>query len=628
MDYRRLFKSKIFIFTFSFIIEMALYYGVNAYVFHDQYFSLDLGFLPVLGLLLGPYSALGFASAALMSDLIFEFSYYGIVNGVFDLTTYMVIGVLTWRLWYDFKIGNHVNKPKFDSAGSIFKAILIILAVGFYNLLITVYIYGMQDYAIQRIFCTFALPLTIVLILVPLFNYYRVPLYVPKKQFKKRFSLKIYNLMFLLMYVPTLIGAVFNLKLSIPIIAMSYICCIVFLLKPFKEESLNVDEDYTTTLNERLINSMIKLFLMVLVIVLTIAFINDFSFDLDNIKGNIEFIFWINLMLVTSYMLFLIPLTVYLKYVERNIIEPISEISNIAVKVNELKGLDDIKNEFSKINNKNELGILSESLMDLTSTIEEYSDSLKENISRKERYETELKLANEIQTSMIPTDFDEFTRGKDIEIYGLMNPAYDVGGDFYDYLDIDGDSIGFVIGDVSGKGIPAALFMIKTMTLVKDYLKHYNDLKLTFSKVNNGLCLNNNEEYFVTSWLAKFDLSSGDLSFVNAGHNQPLVCIGGEVRYLDTKPGLVLAAMEDIPYRENSIRLSKGDFIVLYTDGVTEANNNYEGFYGEDRLKHVVEMNKDKHPKEIIRAIKEDVADYTDNAEQFDDTTLLILKYV
>lgn len=115
---------------------------------------------------------------------------------------------------------------------------------------------------------------------------------------------------------------------------------------------------------------------------------------------------------------------------------------------------------------------------------------------------------------------------------------------------------------------------------------------------------------------------------VNAGHNQPLVCIDGEVSYLDAKPGLVLAAMEGIPYRENSIRLNDGDFIVLYTDGVTEANNNYEGFYGEDRLKHVVEMNKDKHPEEIIRAIKEDVADYTDNAEQFDDTTLLILKYL
>lgn len=199
---------------------------------------------------------------------------------------------------------------------------------------------------------------------------------------------------------------------------------------------------------------------------------------------------------------------------------------------------------------------------------------------------------------------------------------------FYDYFKVDDENIIFVVGDVSGKGVPASLFMVRTMHLIKNHSKFENNLSEVYEQVNNLACERNTDNLFVTSWIGKLNIKSGELSFVNAGHNHPLIRRnGGDFEYLETSPDLVLGVMEDMPYTENKINLKPGDVVFLYTDGVTEANNNYDGFYGDDRLKNTLNKYKDQKLNIIISELTEDIYQYCGTREQFDDLTMLIMKF-
>ena len=209
-----------------------------------------------------------------------------------------------------------------------------------------------------------------------------------------------------------------------------------------------------------------------------------------------------------------------------------------------------------------------------------------------------------------------------------MKPASEVGGDFYDYFKIDEDHVYFVIGDVSGKGIPSTLFMVKTMYLIENHTKFNEDLSQVIEKVNNLAYERNDEELFVTIWLGKLNLKTGKLSYVNAGHNQPLIKQdSNNFEYMKTHPNLVLGGMEGIKYNEHEINLNAGDMVFLYTDGVTEANDNYNGFYGQNRLKETINENKNKKLNDIINEITKDIDKFCNNSEQYDDITMLIIKY-
>lgn len=177
-----------------------------------------------------------------------------------------------------------------------------------------------------------------------------------------------------------------------------------------------------------------------------------------------------------------------------------------------------------------------------------------------------------------------------------MKPAREVGGDFYDYFKIDEDHVYFVIGDVSGKGIPSTLFMVKTMHLIENHAKFNEDLSQVIEKVNDLTYERNDEDLFVTTWIGKLNLKTGKLAYVNAGHNQPLIKHdSNNFEFMDTHPNLVIGGMEGTQYKEHEIDLNTGDMIFLYTDGVTEANDNYNGFYGENRLKEIINKNKNEN---------------------------------
>ena len=292
---------------------------------------------------------------------------------------------------------------------------------------------------------------------------------------------------------------------------------------------------------------------------------------------------------------------------------------------NRSESIDKLK-KYAK--NDDSTGVLVKSFIRLYENLKTNLEQLQITISEKEKLETEFDVASNIQSKMLPKDFDEFSENESFEIYAYMNPAREVGGDFYDYFKTDEDNVHFVIGDVSGKGIPATLFMVKTMHLIENHSKFNDNLSQVVEKVNNLAYERNKEDLFVTTWIGKLNLKSGKLSYVNAGHNQPLIKHDYDnFEYMDTRPNLVIGGMEDIQYKEHEINLNVGDMIFLYTDGVTEANDNYDEFYGRNRLREIINKNKDKKLSAIIDEINNDLNTFCNNSEQYDDTTMMIIKY-
>jgi len=253
-----------------------------------------------------------------------------------------------------------------------------------------------------------------------------------------------------------------------------------------------------------------------------------------------------------------------------------------------------------------------------------------EKISRKSaRIETELSLASEIQKNMLPSIFPPFPEHKEFDIYALMTPAKEVGGDFYDMFLIDNDHLAICMADVSGKGVPASLFMMISKILIKNVSSIDKETNVALTRVNNMLCDGNKLGLFVTAWFGILDLTNGHLEFVNAGHNPPLLYSNktGNFDYLRTKPNLLLAWKENVNYVKNEIQLDAGDRLFLYTDGVTEATNVDNKLYGEKRLQEFLNDNIELNVEDTINEVKKDIDRFVGNAEQFDDITMLELDY-
>ena len=243
----------------------------------------------------------------------------------------------------------------------------------------------------------------------------------------------------------------------------------------------------------------------------------------------------------------------------------------------------------------------------------------------KQQIESELNVATHIQTSMLPTNFPQ---REEVDLYASMSPAREVGGDFYDFFMVDERHLAIVMADVSGKGVPAALFMVIGKTLIKDHTSPGRDLGEVFSRVNNLLCESNSEGLFITAFEGVLDLVTGEFRFVNAGHEMPMISRGGKAfEAQKIRPGFVLAGMEDMNFRAGAITLEPGDKLFQYTDGVTEATNADEELYGMQRLTQVLSANSARAPREILPAVRQDIDAFVGDAPQFDDITMLCLEY-
>ena len=254
-----------------------------------------------------------------------------------------------------------------------------------------------------------------------------------------------------------------------------------------------------------------------------------------------------------------------------------------------------------------------------------YINNLEKATKENERVGTELKLAKSIQESALTNEFPECD---EYSIFASMNPAKEVGGDFDDFYLIDENHLVLTIADVSGKGVPAALFMMITKVLLSSATVNYKTPSEILTSINNQISKKNTTNMFITVWLGILDLRTGKLVYSNAGHEDPVIYRkGADFKIEKTTHGIVVGAFENYKYKDNEITLKKGDKLFLYTDGVPEATNNKNEMFGLDRMVNSLNNNFDKDMESLLKNVKKDVDEFVDGAVQFDDLTMLGLEY-
>ena len=269
-------------------------------------------------------------------------------------------------------------------------------------------------------------------------------------------------------------------------------------------------------------------------------------------------------------------------------------------------------------NNKKVYGAFLELLYTKTTNI----------VVERERMKSELEIAAKIQSGYLPRVFDTFCKMPNVNITARMVPAKEVGGDFYDVFQIDEDHLCFLVADVSGKGVPASLFMTVAKTHIKNYMKLNMPLAEMADRVNNQLNEDNEEELFVTVFVCVLNVKDNTMTFINAGHNKPCISrAGGPFEILECKTDFVFGMMEDMPYREQKIQLMPGDKIYLYTDGVPEAFNDREEMFGDERMLDVLNRNTEcsENTMHMLDAMYEEIHKFANGMSQSDDITMVYL---
>ena len=275
-----------------------------------------------------------------------------------------------------------------------------------------------------------------------------------------------------------------------------------------------------------------------------------------------------------------------------------------------------------------EVEILAESFSSLSTRMKNYITRITQITAEKERIGTELALATRIQADMLPNIFPAFPERSEFDIYASMDPAKEVGGDFYDYFLIDDDHLCMVMADVSGKGVPAALFMMASKIILANNAMMGKSPAQILADTNAAICSNNREEMFVTVWLGILEISTGKLTAVNAGHEYPVLCKKGEeFQIVKDKHGLVVGALDYAVYREYELQLQPGDRLFVYTDGVPEATNAENELFGSERMIEALNEAPSDDPDVILKQVRHAVDDFVQDAEQFDDLTMLCLDY-
>ncbi len=303
---------------------------------------------------------------------------------------------------------------------------------------------------------------------------------------------------------------------------------------------------------------------------------------------------------------------------------PLTYIKGTVIDYRSNKDAEKSKLQLGKVRSYNEIGVLASEFSGLAVEMDRYTKEVALLAGEKERVDTELGLAWQIQTNMLPDLSADVYMSSAYDIYAKMSPAKEVGGDFYDFVLIDEDHVGLVIGDVSGKGIPAALFMVITQRLISNRLMDRMSPAKALTNVNRQLCERNGSEMFVTVWLAVIELSTGKGTAANAGHENPaLRRKGKEYAYVTYKHDAALGVLDTISYHEHDFLMEKGDTLFVYTDGAPEANNSAGKMFGPDRLIAALNRNPGASPKEQVKSVRSVIDSFAGSAPQFDDLTML-----
>lgn len=364
---------------------------------------------------------------------------------------------------------------------------------------------------------------------------------------------------------------------------------------------------------------------MVLLCVATIPFTN-----IDSIEGKINFAHLCSAIFTATV---LAPMLAFMWFLEKKVTLPVERLTRSSADFMATlknaegtagKGADaalDVPEDGLDV--ENEMRQLFDATNALRHDLIAYVDELAEATSERERSAAELDIARRIQTGAVPRDFAEITRRFGLEADAVMKPAREVGGDFYDVFQVDGNEVAFVVGDVSGKGVPAALFMMRAQSLIKQHILTSANLGDAFARANEALCEGNDALLFVTAFACVVNTETGFMRMANAGHNPPSARRCGKRAFLSCRPGLVLGAIEGVPYREESMQLAAGDSMVLYTDGVTEAFNAAGAMFGDAGLAAALKKADAKDARDLAHLALRAVSDFANGAAQSDDITVL-----
>lgn len=345
--------------------------------------------------------------------------------------------------------------------------------------------------------------------------------------------------------------------------------------------------------------------------------------------------------MVWSYLSHVLPLLLALSVVlalfnvfmtERFIVNPVTDMSRAAAEYVNYRRAEggqrtDFFRRFVWREDGNEIDDLKASMNHMERELNNYIDNLALVAEENARIRGELSVARKIQKDVLPGVFPPFPDRSDISLYATMEPAKEVGGDFYDIILLDDDHLALEVADVSGKGVPAALFMMISKTLIKNVLRRMHSPARTLSYVNNLLVENNREDMFVTVWLAVIELSTGRIVYANAGHENTILCHNGEWEMRKEPHDFILAGVEDTEYTDREYTLSPGDIIFQYTDGVTEAVNGEEEIFGDERLLDACRKAHRENPEEFLGDVRQAMRVFSGKVEQFDDITMLCYIY-
>ncbi|MBR3126475.1 MAG: PP2C family protein-serine/threonine phosphatase [Mogibacterium sp.] len=332
------------------------------------------------------------------------------------------------------------------------------------------------------------------------------------------------------------------------------------------------------------------------------------------------------LVLAAIFTITLIALSFFYSSVGKNIINPISKLTRSTGEM--VDNLESDKVIDIDIHTGDEIEDLAESIKKMDGDLRNYIAELSAVTAEKERIGTELNVAKRIQEAMLPNIFPPFPERKEFELYASMIPAKHVGGDFYDFFMVDDNHIALVMADVSGKGVPAALFMAISKVLLKTSVQAGRGPAETLERVNHQLLEGNDTGLFVTVWLAVIDITTGKGVAANAGHMHPaLRRKNEEYELVMYKHSPAVATIEGVSFTEHDFELRPGDALFVYTDGVTEATNTEEELFGEDRMIEALNMNSDEGSARLLPAVKDAIDVFVGDAPQFDDITMLIFEY-
>lgn len=340
---------------------------------------------------------------------------------------------------------------------------------------------------------------------------------------------------------------------------------------------------------------------------------SDVFAGVDGLRNKVIAVLVFGLLLLTGFCYFTI----------RRLTEPLSRFAESA---------DEIANgnfgaTLPVISSKDEMKTLRDSFETMQKSLVSYIEELKRTTASKERIESELRIARDIQMGMVPKIFPPFPEREDVDLYAELIPAKEVGGDLYDFF-IEGDKFYFIVGDVSGKGVPASLVMAVTCRLFRTVAAHFRTPSEIVSALNDTLAEGNESNMFCTFFLGILDLTSGQLQYCNAGHNAPvLIHPSGETLFMEVIPNLPLGLFEGFPYEGQECRIEKGCSIFLYTDGVTEAENKEKALYSDERLLEHLASWIGKNPSEMVTDVFQDIQNHADGAEQSDDITMMCVHY-